>query len=408
MPSRASNNRSETFSALRQGNYRRYFIGQVISQSGSWVQTIALGWLVLEETGSAADLGWILALQYLPVLVFGPYGGLVADRFDKRRALLVTQTSLALIGVVLWLVASTRTGGLAWIGGCAAASGFVSILDSPARQAFLLEMVDSRDVRNAVSLNSVLANVSRVIGPAIGGLLIGTVGLDSCFLINAASFVAAIISLQTMNVSRLTPVAAAVRAPRQLRDGFSYVLDSPALYLPLLMMTLIGTFTYQFPVLLPVLARTSFHSGASSYGYLTSSMGIGAALGGLVNARSGGTGALRISVAAVCLGVSTLVLSTTTDLVAAMVTLAFVGASSVLFIATANSTVQLASTPAMRGRVMGFWAVATVGTIPVGGPLTGSIAQHFGVHPALAVAGACALATGVLGFAGLSRPALAE
>jgi MFS family permease len=372
-----------TFASLAVPNYRRYVGGQSISLIGTWMQTTAQAWLVLTLTHSSVDLGVIVALQALPVLLLGAYGGVIADRIDKRKLMIVLQSMMGLQALVLGVLATTHVVRVWEVGVLALILGLNNTFENPARQAFILEMVGPRDLRNAVSLNSVLANVARAVGPAVAGLLIAGVGDGICFLINAASFVAVVVSLATMDRSALQPSKSSGRARGQLRAGVRYVAHAPDLGVPLLMMVLIGTFAYEFQVVLPVLATQTFHGGATAYGFMLASMGVGAVVGGLVTAARGHTGLRPVTMAASAFAVVLFFAAGAPSLVLEYVALAAVGWASVSFIARGNSTLQLGSAPSMRGRVMALWAIAFQGTTPVGGPLIGLIVAGEGARAGL-------------------------
>jgi MFS family permease len=372
-----------TFASLAVPNYRRYVGGQSISLIGTWMQTTAQAWLVLTLTHSSVDLGVIVALQALPVLLLGAYGGVIADRVDKRKLMIVLQSMMGLQALVLGVLATTHVVRVWEVSVLALILGLNNTFENPARQAFILEMVGPRDLRNAVSLNSVLANVARAVGPAVAGLLIAGVGDGICFLINAASFVAVVVSLATMDRSALQPSKSSGRARGQLRAGVRYVAHAPDLGVPLLMMVLIGTFAYEFQVVLPVLATQTFHGGATAYGFMLASMGVGAVAGGLMTAARGHTGLRPVTMAASAFAVVLFFAAGAPSLVLEYVALAAVGWASVSFIARGNSTLQLGSAPSMRGRVMALWAIAFQGTTPVGGPLIGLIVAGEGARAGL-------------------------
>jgi MFS family permease len=392
-----------TFAALAIPNYRRYFAGQAISLVGTWMQMIAQSWLVLTLTGSSVDLGLVVALQALPVLLLGPYGGVIADRVDKRRLMVVLQSLMGVQALVLGLLTVFGAIRLWEIAVLAAALGVNSAFENPVRQTFILEMVGPADLRNAVSLNSVLVNVARAVGPAAAGLLIATVGEGVCFLVNAGSFVAVVASLLTMDGSRLRPSVPTPRARGQLREGLSYVRHSPELALPLLMMGLVGMLTYEFQVTLPTMDHQALHLGSEGYGFMTAAMGAGAVVGGLFTAARGCTGLRPLVLASTGFGVFVLFAAFAPNLPFELAALAVVGAASVSFIAIGNSTLQLAAEPTMRGRVMSLWFVAFQGSTPVGGPLVGWIIGFAGARVGLGVGGVTCLVVAALGVAALRR-----
>ena len=390
-----------TFSSLSVPNYRKYFTGQAISLIGTWMQTTAQSWLVLTVTHSATDLGLVVALQTLPVLLLGPYAGVIADRVDKRRLMVVLQSAMGVQALALGVLTLAGTATFADISVLAVVLGLNNCFENPARQAFVLEMVGAGDLRNAVSLNSTLVNAARAVGPAIAGVFIATVGTGWCFVANAVSFVTVVVSLVTMDVRSLEPTPPAQRQKGQLREGLRYVARTPELGIPLLMMGLVGMLAYEFQVTLPVAAQRVFHGGSESYGLMTAAMGIGAAVGGLVSAARGRTGIRSLVVTAVIFGVVIMATALSPDAAVAYVALVFVDFASVSFLAMGNSTLQLEAEPQMRGRVMALWSVAFLGSTPVGGPLIGWVSARAGARVGLAVGAASCLVAAGLGIVAL-------
>ena len=392
-----------TFSSLANPNYRKYFFGQSTSLVGTWMQSTAQSWLVLVLTHSATAIGVVVALQTLPVLILGPYGGVIADRVDKRRLMIVLQSLMAVQAAVL--ATFTLLHDVTYLDVCvlAVVLGLNNSFENPSRQAFMLEMVGPDDLRNAVSLNSTMNNAARAVGPAVAGILIAAVGEGWCFVLNAVSFIAVVGSLMVMDQSTLSPSPPAARERGQLRAGFRYVFHTPALLIPLIMMGLVGTFAYEFQVTLPVVASQVFHGGSRAYGFLVTAMGVGAVIGGLVSATRGRVG-IAPMVAASTIFAGVLAIASVAPIMAfEMVALALVGFASVSFLSMANSTLQLASDPAMRGRVMALWAVAFLGSTPVGGPLVGLVTSHWGARVGLGVGAlACAVAAAI-GFGVVRR-----
>jgi MFS family permease len=402
------------FSSLRIRNYRLYFTGQVVSVSGTWMQGVAQAWLVLNLTGSGTALGLVSSLQFLPVLFLGPLGGMITDRFDKRRLLLITQTAAALLATTLGLLVLFDLARLWMVFALAAGLGFVNLVDNPTRQTFVIEMVGPQDLVNAVGLNSVIFNLARMIGPAIAGILIVTVGLAPCFLINAASYLAVIAALTMMRVSELHRAPLQPRGRGQLRDGFRYVRSTPALLIPLLMMGVMGTLAYEFQVILPLVARFTFGGDAATYGTLMAVFGAGAVMGGLLTAIRRRRGPVSLSRTALVFGTFQVAAALAPTLWAEIAILVFVGAASITFVTLSNSTLQLASAPEMRGRVMGLYAVAFLGSVPIGAPIIGWIGGHLGPRYGLGLGGLVSLACGALAYrslvkvAAVSRPYPAE
>ena len=352
---------------------------------------------------SATAIGVVVALQTLPVLVLGPYGGVIADRVDKRRFLIVLQLLMAVQAAVLGTLALRHE--VTYFDVCilAIVLGLNNSFENPSRQAFMLEMVGPDDLRNAVSLNSTMNNAARAVGPAFAGVLIAAVGEGWCFVLNAVSFVAVVGSLVAMDTSTLSPSPPAPRERGQLRAGLRYVARTPGLLIPLIMMGLVGTFAYEFQVTLPVVAASVFHGGSRVYGLLVTSMGVGAVVGGLVSAARGRVGVRPMMIASSIFGV-VLVFASVVPLIAfEFVALAMVGFASVSFLSMANSTLQLTSEPAMRGRVMALWAVAFMGSTPIGGPLIGLITSHWGARVGLGAGAVSCFVAALIGFAVIRR-----
>ncbi|HEX3980070.1 MAG TPA: MFS transporter [Acidimicrobiales bacterium] len=387
----------QTFSSLRIRNYRLYFTAQLISVSGTWMQTVAQAWLVLHLTGSGFDLGIVVGLQFLPMLLFGPVGGLVADRVNKRQLLYLTQAAGGVLALVLGVLVVSHQVQLWQVYLLAALLGMVNVFDNPARQTFIMEMVGRDDLPNAVSLNTVVMNASRVVGPAIGGVIITVLGLGVCFFVNAASYIAVIVGLSMMRSAELHPTGTVVRAKGQIRDGFRYVWRTPSLRNTLLAVAVIGIFAYNFTVTLALLAKDTFHGGAGTYSVLTACMGLGAVAGGLIAAHRARPTPRLLQVLALVFGGLLAAVALAPDLVTAAVFIVFMGAASIGFIATANASLQLGADPAMRGRVMALYAMAFLGTTPIGAPLVGAIAQWTSPRVSLLVgAVATVLSAGIL------------
>ena len=375
----------QTFSSLRVRNFRLFFIAQLISVSGTWMQSVAQAWLVLHLTGSGVDLGIVVGLQFLPMLLLGPFGGLIADRVNKRRLLFVTQTAGGLLALVLGILVVTDTVVLWQVYLLAGMLGMVNLFDNPARQTFMVEMVGRDDLPNAVSLNAALMNGARDIGPAIGGVIITVFGLGTCFFVNAASYLAVIVGLSLMRTSELHRTPPVARARGQVRDGFRYVWATPALRNVLLSVALIGIFAYNFTVTLALLAKDTFHGGAGAYAGLTACMGAGAVVGGLLAAHRARPTPRLLQVLALIFGGLMAAVALAPTLLVADLLIVLMGAASIGFIATANATLQLTADPAMRGRVMALYAMAFLGTTPIGAPLVGAIAQWTSPRVALLV-----------------------
>jgi MFS family permease len=386
------------FPALAIPNYRRYLSGQSVSLIGTWMQMTAQAWLVLTLSNSPSALGVIIALQTLPVLVLGPYGGVIADRVNKLRLIIALQTVMGVLALILGLLTVTGAVRLWHVGVLAALLGLNNAFENPARQSFMLEMVGRDSLRTAVSLNSTMVNLARVVGPAVGGVLIASVGIGVCFLINAASFTVVIWTLLHLDRSAISPSPPLTRAGGQLREGLRYVARTPELAIPLLMMALAGVFVYEFQVTLPVMAREALDQGAEGFGLMTAAMGIGAVGGGLVVAARGKTGLRPMVRHAATFGVVLLLAAAAPNLTLALIALVLVGWCSISFMATGNTTLQLAAAPDMRGRVMSLWFVAFQGSTPIGGPLLGWAMGWAGARVGLGAGGVASLVVAAIGI----------
>jgi MFS family permease len=390
-------------SSLRQRNYRLFFFGQLVSVAGTWMQSVAQSFVVLDLTHSGTQLGLTSAARFLPMLGFGPLGGVFADRMDRRRALYVTQTLAGLLAAVFAVTVATHSIRL-WIVYLLALSlGFVNVFDNPARQSFISELVSPADLPNAVTLNSVAMNMARVFGAALGGVIAAAIGLALCFTCNALSFAAVLVSLAAMRTSELFPASRIARSKRQVRQGLRYVRSTPELLIPLVMIAVIGTLAWEFQVTLPLMASQVFHGGAASYGVMASVMGGGAVVGGLISAARARPRARALCVAAIGWGIAILAAAAAPTLALELAALVFVGYGSITFNSLAKTTLQLAAKPEMRGRVMALWALAWLGSTPVGGPIVGWAGQAIGARWALVIGGVAALACGALALPALTR-----
>jgi MFS family permease len=392
-----------TFSSLHIRNYRWYFAGQSMSLIGTWMQSIAQSWLVFTLTHSGTAVGLVVALQTLPILLLGPLGGTIADRFGKYRILFWTQSLAGVQAAVLAVLTLTGTVQLWQLYLMAASLGLINMVDNPTRQTFIVEMVGREQLTNAVTLNSVMVNVARAIGPAVAGVLIASVGAGWCFAVNAGSFLFVLAGLKMIDPRLLAPAPRATRLRGQLLEGFRYVGRTPLLRDTLLMMALIGCLAYEFQVSLPLIAGNTFHGNASAYGFLTASMGVGAVIGGLVAAGRRDRSPSRLVNTALAFGAVIGLAALAPTRWAEQVILLAVGAGSVTFLSLGNSTLQLRADPAMRGRVMSLWSVAFMGSTPVGGPLVGFIGGALGPRYALGIGALAALVAGAYGYVRLGR-----
>jgi MFS family permease len=393
-----------TFASLSVPNYRRYFSGQIVSITGNWMQTVAEMWLMVQLTGSGVSVGLTAALQFLPMLLFGAWGGLLADRMSKRRLLTITQSLMALPALTLWLLTVNGSVEVWMVFALVFVRGCVNAIDNPARQSFVMEMVGPDRVVNAVALNSVIIQTARILGPAAAGGVIALIGVGPCFLINALSFAAMIGALRAMDpVALHAPPAAASRGPGQLRLALRYVARTPALCIPLAMMAVVGTLAYNFQVLLPLLARFTWHGTASTYTALAVAMGLGSVGGALLAGARARVGPRLLVGAAALFGVVELLVAAAPDVRLQLAALIPLGAVSVTFAAGVNSALQLAVDPAMRGRVMALYSVVFLGSTPIGAPLVGWIAEVAGPRGGLLLGAVAALATAAGGAVAFAR-----
>jgi MFS family permease len=380
-----------SFTSLSVANYRRYFAGQIVSLSGNWMQIVAEMWLILALTGSGLAVGITSALQFLPMLLFGAWGGVLADRFPKRTLLIVTQSLMTLPALTLWAITSAGVVVPWMVYALVFVRGVINSIDNPTRQSFAIEMVGTERVVNAVSLNSVLIHSARIVGPAAAGIIIATVGVAPCFLINALSFVAMIVALRAMEPGELRPTPPGARGAGAVRAGLRYVAQTPALAIPLAMMAVVGTLGYNFQVILPLLARFNFDGGASVYTALAVAMGAGSVVGALAAGARGRVGPRLLVAAAFGFGAVSLLAAGAPTLPLEILALVPLGAASVTFAAGINSSLQLAAEPAMRGRVMALYSIVFVGSAPIGGPIAGWLSQSINPRAALVLAGAAGL-----------------
>lgn len=387
-----------TFAALEVRNFRLFIFGQGISLCGTWMQTIGLSWLVLKITHSGTELGLVVAAQFLPILFFGLWGGVIADRFHKRYVLLATQALLGILALTLGALVITNLIHLWMIYIIATGIGLINVVDNPTRQSFVVEMVGKKHLKNAISLNSTLVNMARVIGPSIAGILIAAASIGTCFIVNGLSYIAVLIALYLMHEEQLFTTISTKKVSGQIKAGLTYIWHEPRLKSTLIMMFIIGIFTYEFPVILPLFATITLHGNAGTYSAIMVATGIGAIFGGLYTAGRAERRESQLVLSAILFGVSILIASLMPSLPIALVVFVLVGVMSILFIALGNTTLQLASQPEMRGRVMSLWAIAFVGTTPIGGPIIGYISDRTNPRVGLAVGGISAIIAGVLGF----------
>lgn len=380
-----------TFRSLYTRNFRLYFIGQAVSLSGTWMQTVAIGWLALELSDSGTKLGIVVALQFLPLLLLGAWGGVVVDRFDKRVILFWTQSVFFVTSLALGLFVYFDIVQFWMLYAFSLALGCTRVFDNPARQSFVTEMVGQDSVKNAVSLNSTANNLARAVGPSVGGVLIASVGIAFCFIVNALSYLALIVTLRMMRAQELHIEHVPRKEAGALLAGLRYVRNSPVIRDTLIVIAIIGTFAYEFQVSLPLLARMTFDSGASAYAALLAAMGIGSVVGGLFAAGRHKIVPNHFLMYAAAFGASMIATAFMPTLDLAILGMVVVGFFSINVTSIANTMIQLESAPEMRGRVMGLWSTAMIGSTPIGGPIVGLIGQYIGARWGLAIGGAATL-----------------
>ncbi len=395
-------NRAATFQSLRVRNFRLFVAGQLLSGIGTWMQSVAAPWLVLQLTGSGVALGIDVGLTFLPILLFGAWGGVLADRFDNRRLQLLTQVAYAVLSMALWLLVITRVVEVWMVFVISFLMGVVTAVDMPTRQSFYLEMVGRNQLTNAMSLSTATFMGARMVGPALAGVLIGTVGVAPVFLINGISYLAVIVALLLMRSDELQRREPVPARRGQIREGVAYVWRTPALRLPMLLMAGVFMFAFNFTVLLPLLAVRSFNGDAGTYGNLLALFGGGSLAGALIMAaRSSTPNVPRLALFAVLLGAVSLAVAAAPELLVAALLMPALGAIGIAFAITGNSTLQLTAADDMRGRVMALYGVIFLGSTPLGGPIAGWVGEHLGPRVGLAGGGIVAIAAGVLAVAGL-------
>ncbi|MDL4772693.1 MULTISPECIES: MFS transporter [Thermomonosporaceae] len=403
------------FRSLRVRNYRLFAAGQVVSNTGTWMQRVAQDWLVLELAhGSGTALGITTGLQFLPLLLFGLWGGVIADRYPKRRVLMITQVAMGALALILGVLAITGSAQVWHVYILAFGLGLATVVDNPTRQSFVVEMVGKRDLPNAIALNSATFNGARLLGPAVAGVLIAVLGSGPVFLVNAASFGAVLFGLYAMRQSELHVAEPVKRAKGQLREGLHYVRGRPDLILVLVLVGFVATFGMNFQMTTALVAREVFHTGASSFGLASSMLAVGALTGALMAARRATRPRLRLLlVAALLFGVLEVGTGLMPTYWSFLVLLVPTGIALMTFTTAANATMQLGVAPEMRGRVMGLYMFVFLGTNPLGAPTVGWMAEQFGPRLSIVLGGAIAvMVTLVVGLVaaprGTVRPALAR
>jgi MFS family permease len=385
-----------TFASLRVRNFRLFILGQLVSGIGTWMQWVASPLLVLHLTHSGTALGFDTALTFLPILLFGAWGGVLADRFDNRRLQILTQAGYGVVAFALWTLVVTGVVEVWMVFALSFASGLVSAIDMPTRQSFYLELVGPDELTNAMSLNTATFTGTRIVGAAVAGAVIAAFGLAPAFLINAISYLFVVAALVAMRPSELVPRQRVARAKGQIREGVRYAWQRKELRIPLLVMLFVFTFGFNFTVLLPLLAERTFSGNAGTYGLMLSLFGVGSLSGALFMAgRSSRPAIGRLFVLGIALGVLGILVAVAPTLLAADLLVIPLGAVGIAFAITGNSSLQLLSSPELRGRVMALYTVVFLGSTPIGGTLAGWVGQHLGPRIGLAGGGVIAILAGI-------------
>lgn len=377
----------DTFRSFASRNFRLFFGGQIVSQAGTWMQSVAIVWVVLELTGSGIALGLVTAAEFLPVLVLGAWAGVIADRVDHHRVMVATQVAFLALALTLSVLTLTGRIDVPTLFALSLVFGVINAFDNPSRRALVVELVPQADVPNAVGLNSALMTGARVVGPAAAGLIIAGPGAGVAFAVNTVSYLAVIAALMRMDRSQFRSSPRVAKAKGQIRDGFRYVWRTAELRLPLIMLAVIGTLAFNYQVTLPLLAERTFGGTASTFTLLFATMSVGSVAGALVVARQTDLGLGFLVRAGTGLAVATLSLALAPNLPLALLAALAVGFTNVELISGANAVVQLRAAPAMRGRVLALLGVVFLGSTPIGGPVAGFVAQTMGPRVAIAVGG---------------------
>ena len=394
----------ETFRSLRVRNFRLFIFGMLVSGVGSWIGFVAAPLLVLQLTHSGVMLGLDAALGTLPVLVFGAWGGLIADRFDNRLAQIWTQVAYCVLTLVLWSLVVTGIVEVWMVFVISFLLGVAFAVDMPVRQSFYLEMVGPEDLTNAMSLNTATFTGARIIGPVVAGVLIGVWGIAPAFLVDAVSYLAVVAALVAMRTSELHKRERVPRARGQVREGLRYVAKTRTLRVPMLLMAVVFVAGYNFSVLLPLLATDTFGGTAATFGRMLALFGVGSLTGALVMAgRTSRADVPRMAWLALVVGVLSILLAVAPVLPAAWALLPFLGAACIAFPVAGNSTLQLTAADEMRGRVMSIYTVVFIGSTPIGGPIAGWVGEHLGPRVGLAGGGAIAMLAAAVALLALRR-----
>jgi MFS family permease len=396
---------SDTFRSMHSRNFRLFFTGQLISQVGNWLTLVAQTLLVFKLTHSGVALGFLAAAQFGPVLLIGAFAGLMADRSDKRKLLIIVQAGAMLQSFALAGVAFMNHPPVAAVFVIAVLGGTATAFDNPARRSFVVEMVPVEDINNAVSLNSALMTGSRIFGPALAGLLITTVGFGWCFLVDGLSYIAVLVGLMMMKPDELRRAPVLERGRGQIGEGLRYARSVPELWIPLTMMAIIGTLAFNFNTTLPLFVARDLHGGTLTFTLLFSVVSAGSLIGALATARRKHISLRNVSMAATGFGIALMLLAISPNMPVAFAVGVVLGLTSIAFMTASTSIVQTRSDPSMRGRVLALQAMVFLGSTPIGGPIVGTIGQHYGARYSLALGALGCLVAGAYGFRGIKRSA---
>jgi MFS family permease len=388
----------DIFRSLRYRNFRLFFTGQLVSQVGNWLTLVAQTLFVLKITDSGIALGVLAAAQFGPILILGPWAGLVADRSDKRKLLLTVQTLAMVQSFAMAALAFSGNPPVGAIYAVAFFGGITMAFDNPTRRSFVVEMVPQEDINNAVSLNSALMTSSRVVGPALAGLAVSTVGFGWAFLGDGLSYLAVLAGLWMMRTEELRPAPVTPKAKGQIREGLRYVRREPVLFVPMAMMAVVGTLSYNFPTVFPLFTIRDLSGTDSTFTLLFSVVSIGSLIGALFTARRTVVSVRRVCLASLAYGATMAVMAVVPNTAAALVVGVVLGLASISFIVSSTAIVQTEAAPEMRGRVLALQAMLFLGSTPVGGPIVGWVAEEFGARYAVGLGAVAALGAGLWGL----------
>lgn len=392
-----------TFSALHNRNFRLFFTGQLVSNTGNWLTIVALTLLVLDRTGSGLAVGLLSACQFGPILLFSTWGGVLVDRFSKRKLLAITQSLEMAQSFVLAGLAFTPSAPLWAFYAVAIAGGCFLAIDNPVRRSMVNELVPAGDVPNAVTLYSAMVNVSRIAGPVIAGSLVVAVGYGWCFTIDAVSYVSVLIAVALMREAELRRLPTTARGPGQIRAGLRYITTMPDLWVTFVMLAVIGTLSYNFILLFPLFVAKGLHADAAAYTYVYAAFSVGGLVGALVVARRSTVDVRTVALGAVSLGAAMLLLTVAPNVVFAVALAVPAGAASVAYMTATTSIAQLRTTPQMIGRVLSLQTVLLIGTTPVSGPILGVVADVGGGRAPMLIGALAAFGAAAFGLATVRR-----